>query len=194
MTNADREHKNTKRKYASPSSPDETDVSEHRTRTSPLNAGSGDASPESRSNRASQSKQAPAVTSKEARRSMGVLNAFQSNDGDSEAPANMQLDPIHWRAMNDAFKLVAKDGLPQLATDTMQAMGIDPAHIESTIKATVKQQDADARSKLPIHLYHCNHLGTPVALVNEQGQIDWAIELDPWGNTLIEYQRSNSKT
>jgi RHS repeat-associated protein len=194
--------KETNSKNSLPSSPYEMDLTEHRALSSPLNGASGDASPENqshqsrRANQATQipqSNQAPAGTSKEAQRSIGVLNAFQSNDGDSEAPANMQLDPKHWRAMNDAFKLVDKDGLPQLAKDTMQAMGVDPAYIESTIKATVKQQDADARSKLKIHLYHCNHLGTPVALVNEQGQIDWAIELDPWGNTLNEFQRNSDR-
>ncbi|KAA0260851.1 RHS repeat-associated core domain-containing protein, partial [Hafnia alvei] len=35
-------------------------------------------------------------------------------------------------------------------------------------------------------LYDCNHLGTPQQLINLNGQIDWSITLDAWGNTLSE--------
>jgi len=44
-----------------------------------------------------------------------------------------------------------------------------------------------------IHYYHCDHLGTPIALINEQGQLDWSIELDPWGNTIKEHNPKNIK-
>jgi YD repeat-containing protein len=30
-----------------------------------------------------------------------------------------------------------------------------------------------------VHLYHCDHLGTPIALINTQGGIDWRAEFDP---------------
>ena len=35
-------------------------------------------------------------------------------------------------------------------------------------------------------LYDCNHLGTPKQLINLNGDIDWSIMLDAWGNTLSE--------
>ncbi len=35
-----------------------------------------------------------------------------------------------------------------------------------------------------VHLYHCDHLGTPIALINTQGGIDWRAEFDPWGNQV----------
>ncbi|NLS52775.1 RHS repeat-associated core domain-containing protein, partial [Hafnia alvei] len=35
-------------------------------------------------------------------------------------------------------------------------------------------------------LYDCNHLGTPQQLINLNGDIDWSITLDAWGNTLSE--------
>ncbi|MDC2861390.1 RHS repeat-associated core domain-containing protein [Delftia sp. DT-2] len=38
-----------------------------------------------------------------------------------------------------------------------------------------------------IHLYHCDHLGTPLALIDPLGKIDWHIELDPWGSCIREY-------
>jgi len=38
-----------------------------------------------------------------------------------------------------------------------------------------------------MHLYHCDHLGTPLALIDAEGRIDWQIELDPWGTTVKEH-------
>ncbi|QIP54874.1 RHS repeat-associated core domain-containing protein [Hafnia alvei] len=35
-------------------------------------------------------------------------------------------------------------------------------------------------------LYDCNHLGTPQQLINLNGDIDWSITLDAWGNALSE--------
>ena len=33
-----------------------------------------------------------------------------------------------------------------------------------------------------IRYYHCDQIGTPLALTNEAGQIIWAARYDPWGN------------
>ncbi|VTQ53355.1 Cell wall-associated polypeptide CWBP200 [Campylobacter jejuni] len=35
-----------------------------------------------------------------------------------------------------------------------------------------------------VHLYCCDHLGTPLALINPQGHVDWRAEFDPWGNQV----------
>lgn len=37
-----------------------------------------------------------------------------------------------------------------------------------------------------IHLYQCDHLGTPRALLNREGKIDWSIELEAWGQAAWE--------
>ncbi len=42
-----------------------------------------------------------------------------------------------------------------------------------------------------IHLYHCDHLGTPVALIDRSGSIDWSIELDAWGKVIDEHNPRN---
>jgi RHS repeat-associated protein len=42
-----------------------------------------------------------------------------------------------------------------------------------------------------IHYYQCDHLGTPIALISEQGEVDWLIMLDPWGNPIREYNPKN---
>ncbi|WP_424589694.1 RHS repeat-associated core domain-containing protein, partial [Buttiauxella sp.] len=46
--------------------------------------------------------------------------------------------------------------------------------------------EPEAENDRKIHLYHCDHLGTPLALVDREGNIDWHITLDPWGNVLSE--------
>ncbi len=61
----------------------------------------------------------------------------------------------------------------------------DPA----SLKAMLDEEVDD--SSRTIHLYHCDHLGTPIALINEEGRIDWSIELDAWGNTLSEHNPEN---
>ena len=35
-----------------------------------------------------------------------------------------------------------------------------------------------------VHLYYCDHLGTPLALLSQQGEADWQAEFDPWGNQV----------
>jgi RHS repeat-associated protein len=40
---------------------------------------------------------------------------------------------------------------------------------------------------IAIHYFHCDHLGTPLALTNQLGQIDWVGKYDPWGNIEEEF-------
>ncbi|WP_350318940.1 RHS repeat-associated core domain-containing protein, partial [Lelliottia wanjuensis] len=37
-----------------------------------------------------------------------------------------------------------------------------------------------------IHLYHCDHRGLPLALINEDGSLAWSGEFDEWGSLLHE--------
>lgn len=42
-----------------------------------------------------------------------------------------------------------------------------------------------------IHLYHCDHRGLPLALVNTDGTVAWSAEYDEWGNQLAEHNPDN---
>jgi len=44
---------------------------------------------------------------------------------------------------------------------------------------------------LKIHLYHCDHRGLPLALINADGSIAWRAEYDEWGNLLHENNPHN---
>ncbi|AXC82452.1 RHS repeat protein [Salmonella enterica subsp. salamae] len=42
-----------------------------------------------------------------------------------------------------------------------------------------------------IHLYHCDHRGLPLALIDVKGRIAWRAEFDEWGNVLLEDNPDN---
>jgi RHS repeat-associated protein len=92
-----------------------------------------------------------------------------------------------WAALSKSFAHLAAKGYPEHIKTVLRQGGLDPDNITAMAKAAVAQQKAEQTAKLTIQMYHCNHLGTPIALLNTQGMIDWAIELDPWGNVLNEF-------
>ena len=56
---------------------------------------------------------------------------------------------------------------------------------QTSLCCHVQQQLQD--NPITIHYYHCDHLGTPLALTDQQGQIVWAARYDPWGNIEEEF-------
>jgi RHS repeat-associated protein len=48
-------------------------------------------------------------------------------------------------------------------------------------------EEEKQQTPVEIHFYHCDHLGTPIALTDKQGQIVWAAKYDPWGNIEEEF-------
>jgi uncharacterized protein RhaS with RHS repeats len=89
-----------------------------------------------------------------------------------------------WAGLNSAVAHLAKNGYNAQIREVLRQGGLDPEALEATAKAAVAQQKAEQTAKLTIQMYHCNHLGTPIALINTQGMIDWPAELEPWGNVL----------
>ena len=52
---------------------------------------------------------------------------------------------------------------------------------------TVSAQRKEAAQKVEIRHYLCDHLGTPNALIREDSRLDWAVQLDTWGNVRAEH-------
>ncbi|WP_460556420.1 RHS repeat-associated core domain-containing protein, partial [Comamonas piscis] len=52
---------------------------------------------------------------------------------------------------------------------------------------TVSDQRKEAAEKIEIRHYLCDHLGTPNALIREDSRLDWAVQLDAWGNVRAEH-------
>jgi RHS repeat-associated protein len=114
----------------------------------------------------------------------------KSANPDDKAKAPIQLPGFgtaQWAALSSSFAQVAQKGYPEHMKTILRQGGLDPDKLIEMAKAAIAQQTAEQTAKLTIQMYHCNHLGTPIALINTQGMIDWAVELDPWGNVLNEF-------
>ncbi|QMV72227.1 RHS repeat protein [Comamonas piscis] len=56
---------------------------------------------------------------------------------------------------------------------------------------TLSDQRKEAAEKVEIRHYLCDHLGTPNALIREDSRLDWAVQLDAWGNVREEHNPSD---
>lgn len=78
-----------------------------------------------------------------------------------------------------------EDRLSTFSRQWMQQAQLRP----ETLKAML--DEAPSLESKQIHLYQCDHLGTPLALIDAQGKIAWAARLDPWGQVTAEYNPEN---
>jgi RHS repeat-associated protein len=129
------------------------------------------------------------ATEAQGRGLLGIMGAKTNKAGKTEK-STVTLPGFgesQWAGLNSAVAHLAKNGYNAQIREALRQGGLDPEALEKTAKAAIAQQTAEQTAKLTIQMYHCNHLGTPIALINTQGMIDWAVELDPWGNVLNEF-------
>jgi RHS repeat-associated protein len=70
----------------------------------------------------------------------------------------------------------------------------EPNSFVPMLRVDKQLQADDRRAKGETRTYHvhCNHLGTPEALIAQDSlELVWQIELDPWGQTQREYNPNN---
>lgn len=46
--------------------------------------------------------------------------------------------------------------------------------------------EPESEPERKIHLYHCDHRGLPLTLINREGNAVWRAEYDEWGNQQME--------
>jgi YD repeat-containing protein len=78
-------------------------------------------------------------------------------------------------------------GLPANAVAMLGEQAESTTRMLSGMQATLQAQEKAQQARIAIHHYHCDHLGTPLALTDRDGCVVWAVKLDPWGNVLQEY-------
>jgi uncharacterized protein RhaS with RHS repeats len=78
-------------------------------------------------------------------------------------------------------------GLPPSAQALLGEQADGTTYLLGGMQAQLQEQEREQRAHIAIDLYHCDHLGTPMALTDQTGQVAWAAKLDPWGNVLQEY-------
>ena len=100
----------------------------------------------------------------------------------SAMPASMQAQA----EQNMQQALHSSTAMPAAST-LMGATAQRGAQLLQGMRNQLQQQQQQAHNRITTHYYHCDHLGTPLALTDANGQIVWAASLDPWGNVLDEY-------
>nr|WP_252980320.1 RHS repeat-associated core domain-containing protein [Delftia acidovorans] len=99
----------------------------------------------------------------------------------SAMPRDMQQDAARH------LRHTLENGLPPGAQAMLGEQAEGTARLLSGMQAKLQEQEKEQHARIAIHHYHCDHLGTPMALTDQTGQVAWAAKLDPWGNVLQEY-------
>jgi RHS repeat-associated protein len=95
------------------------------------------------------------------------------------------------KEMEKGMKHMLEKGPTPLGRTIMSNMGIDPDSFIGGIREGIKQIEQEEQTPVEIHFYHCDHLGTPIALTDRNGKIVWAARYDPWGNIEEEFNPHN---
>jgi RHS repeat-associated protein len=90
----------------------------------------------------------------------------------------------------DGDRLITTQTQDQISTTVYEPSSFVPLIRIDTRKVDQHNEDGiqEARAQKSMAFFHCNHLGTPLALIDAgTSKIIWQAELDPWGNTATEY-------
>lgn len=88
-------------------------------------------------------------------------------------------------ALDELEQELREDRLSQVSQQWIQQTQLQP---ETLMAMLDEKPNSDDRR---IHLYHCDHLGTPLALIDQQGKIAWAARVGPWGEVIAQYNPEN---
>lgn len=98
-------------------------------------------------------------------------------------PKHQHSAPSMAQAMTEALR----DGLPRQAQAMLGEHAEGAGRLLDSMREKLHQQQQEAHARIVVHYYHCDHLGTPLALTDQAGKVVWAAKLDPWGNLQEEY-------
>ncbi len=83
---------------------------------------------------------------------------------------------LHLR-LNEIEKDIRNNHIREENRQWLDAVGLKAENLAVWL-APLPEGDA-----LKLHLYHCDHLGTPIGLINQKdGKVEWDAVIDPWGN------------
>ena len=80
-----------------------------------------------------------------------------------------------------------QQGLPPSALAAMPDEGKNTLQRLSDLREQLEKQEQSEQTPIEVLYFHCDHLGTPLALTDQNQQIVWAARLDPWGNVEQEF-------
>ena len=125
-----------------------------------------------------------------------LMLAVHGDGGDDEGSAQMaqmlQALPGDMRHLLDRnIRQAAREGLPEHILALMPDQGESALRSARNMRKQLEKQEQSQRTEITVRHYHCDHLGTPIALTDEKQNIVWAARLDPWGNVQEEFNPDN---
>ena len=125
-----------------------------------------------------------------------LMLAVHGDGGDDEGSAQMaqmlQALPGDMRHLLDrSIRQAAREGVPEHILALMPDQGHSALRSAQSLREQLEKQEQSQRTEITVRHYHCDHLGTPIALTDEKQNIVWAARLDPWGNVQEEFNPDN---
>ena len=122
----------------------------------------------------------------------GAPAGKQNDPGTLQALAMMQgmlagLPEAMQKNMEQGIGQVIEQGLPPQMQAVMGEMGQKTNARLAAIRQALQDAKRQGQTPVTVHYFHCDHLGTPLALTDQEGKIIWAARLDPWGSLEEEY-------
>ena len=137
-------------------------------------------------------------------------------DGDRLTYCNDQSQQWHYLYEPDSFTpmLLVRQDSEHTSNEGEQILKENMAMFEDTVRQLPNGEAEEARQQMREHIisilkqqglwqipelpqqyffYHCNHLGLPDALTDQDGNIAWAAEYDPWGKLQSEHNPQQLK-
>ena len=114
----------------------------------------------------------------------------EDENGDDNAQMVAMLDALPQdmrQALEQSLRQAMQDGIPQSIKTLMPDQGQNTLQHLTGLREQLEKQEQNQQTEITVRHYHCDHLGTPIALTDEQQNVVWAARLDPWGNVEQEF-------
>ena len=118
----------------------------------------------------------------------------EDENGDDNAQMVAMLDALPQdmrQALEQSLRQAMQDGIPQSIKTLMPDQGQNMFQRLTGLREQLEKQEQTQQTPITVRHYHCDHLGTPIALTDEQQNVVWAAKLDPWGNVTEEFNPDN---
>ena len=91
------------------------------------------------------------------------------------------------QALEQSLRQAMQEGIPQSVKALMPDQSQNTVQRLTGLREQLEKQEQNQQTEITVRHYHCDHLGTPIALTDEQQNVVWAARLDPWGNVEQEF-------
>ena len=91
------------------------------------------------------------------------------------------------QALEQSLRQAMQEGIPQSVKALMPDQSQNTLQRLTGLREQLEKQEQTQQTPITVRHYHCDHLGTPLALTDQNQQIVWAARLDPWGNIEQEF-------